>query len=285
MPHDSFRFLRPWSMLLPPAGSAVVAVSGSGGRTTALLRVLETYRREPVRVLVTQTTAHPVPFVLRDQVCAPTVEAVRAMLDTTGVAWTAGDASERAGGLDPEQIDALARGAGAEVVLVEAQASAGAPLRGHAGEEPVWPRRLQLALVVGHLGTVGRPWGPRTVGGVDEIEVDPAGEPRRVTTSDVVGEVRRAVAAVPSSARPLPFLTGFGAYRDLDGMFALAQELIDLPRVPVICLAELLGDERREAAEARDRPGDPPWADEDRIYAIHPASLDAEDGAADEESA
>ncbi|HKK71888.1 MAG TPA: hypothetical protein VKA86_11765 [Candidatus Krumholzibacteria bacterium] len=276
MADDSFRFLRPWHQLLPPAGDAVVAVAGSGGCTTTLLRLLRVYRERGARVLVSQTTAHPVPFALREQRCAPDQEAVRGSLDAHGVAWTGEGDGDRPGGLAPERLDALARESGAEVLLVEAQASAGVVLRSEPEPAPVWPRRLQLALAVGNLAAVGRPYGPRTVVDVDEPQFTDDGDPRRVRTEEVTRAVRSVLATVPETARPLPFLTGFGAFRDIDGMFDLVQELVDPPRRPVVCLAELLGDERRDTADARDRAGESesPWHDDERVYAIYPAWLD-----------
>ncbi len=276
MADDSFRFLRPWHQLLPPAGSAVVAVAGSGGCTTALLRLLRVYRDRGARVLVSQTTPHPVPFSLRDRVCAPEAGTLRESLDAHGVAWTADGDGDRPAGLDPGRLEALARDSGAEVLLVEAQASAGVPLRADPEPAPVWPHRLQLALVVGNLGVVGRPYGPRTVVGVDEPQLTDEGDPRRVRTDEVTAAVGSVLATVPDTARPLPFLTGFGAFRDIDGMFALVQELVDPPRRPVVCLAELLGDDRRDAADARDREGsaESMWYDDERVYAVYPGFLD-----------
>lgn len=286
MAPDTFRFLESWTQLLPRAGGAVVALAGSGGCTTLLLRVIEALRAVSSahpRVLVTQTTDHPVPLSHREGL----LEVAGGRLDPTvdvsawergPVRWAAGEvlapASDRRAGLDVATIESLRRALQPDVVLVQAHASCGTPLRRDA-IAPVWPSHLHLALLVSPLSVVGRLWDARTVAGSGPHS-DTRGEPRRVTSADVLESMRDLVAAVPPVARPLPFLTGFGSYRDLDGMFALVQELWDPPRVPVVCLGELLGDERRDAADlagldAAARAG---ALEGERVYAVYPAALD-----------
>jgi len=281
MDQDSFRFLRPWHQLLPPAGRAVVGVAGSGACTTVLLRLVELYRQRGARTLVTHTVARPVPFTLRDVRCAPTPDAIESTLDEHGIAYAAGGGDDLA---DPIDVEILADVTSCDVMLVESGTPSGGRLCTVA-DSPVWPRRMQLAVTVGNLGLVGRPWGPRAVAGVDDdVIVD--GEVRRVSTDDVVEAMRRTIATVPGSARALPFFAGFGAYRDLDGMFSAVEAVLDPPERPVLCFAELLGDARRDAADRRGMEqalGDE-WLDDERVYAVYPAALDGPDEGREDES-
>ena len=300
MDQDSFRFLDPWTQLLPRRGAVVVAFAGSGGCTTALLRFLHHLRsgapepdgRRP-RVLVTQTAPHPVPMAFRHaKVAASETAAAGEMLEREGVAWVvgeeAGDGTDRHGDLAPARIEGLRSALAPDVVLVQAQASAGTPLR-RDGVAPRWPESLGLAVLVAPVSAVGRLYGPQTVrgaesGGPEEpTSAPPAGtdppeadEPRRIRTEDVVDQVADLVATVPEGARPLPFFTGFGSYRDMDGMFEAVQRLWDPPRVPLVCLAELLGDPRRDEADRRGLQGDAASValEGERVYALYPASLD-----------
>ena len=290
MAPDSFRFLDSWTRLLPRRGGAVIALAGSGGCTTLLLRILEILgaveegtAAHPPRVLVTQTTAHPVPLQHLDAhvefealVGGPQPARSRGALT-----WVTGpllDAtSDRRAGLNSAQFESVVRACAPEVVVVQAQASSGTPLRRDASE-PIWPANTGLAIAVAPLSVVGRTWDERSVAGA-VAECDPNGDPRRVTTTDVLDDLRAVLSTVPLTARPMPFLTGFGSFRDLDGMFALVQALWEDPRVPVVCLGELLGDERRDAADlaALDASTRAGALSGDRVYAVYPAELDGPD--------
>jgi hypothetical protein len=75
----------------------------------------------------------------------------------------------------------------------------------------------------------------------------------------------------------VPFLTGFGEYRDMDGMFELVGELCGLPGAKAVCLAELLGNERRDAADRRGLPEESAATQVlagERVYAVYPSELD-----------
>jgi hypothetical protein len=266
-PVEEFAFLDPWHRIIPDRG--VVAIAGSGGCTTALLALLEVWRRRGVSVLVSQTTAHPVPFGLLDLCAERDVSALRRNLETSGLAVAAsGSGEDRSPGLAPEELERLRTGAGADVLVVQAQDSTGHLLRAK-HSAPVWPLGTGLAVLVAQVGCAGRLWTAATG------EPDRSDPPRRVEVPDLVKSLQPLLAVLPDGARPLPFLTGLGAWRDLDGMFSIVQEFWDDPRVWVVALAELVGDERREEADLRGVPAGVAMPFEgDRIYAVYPAALD-----------
>ena len=269
-PVEEFSFLDPWDRVLPDRG--VVGIAGSGGCTTVLLSVVEIWRARRCRVLISQTTAHPVPFDFVEYVVEPAADAVRASLDTRGIAFVAGArGGGRQPGLDPEVLDRLRRDAGADLLVVQAQESSGQLLRARP-VLPVWPKSMGLAILVAPVGAAGRLWTAATG------EADASAEsPRRVEVDDLLGSLRPLFDGLADGVRPLPFLTGLGAWRDLDGMFSIVQELWQDPRVWVVALGELIGDERRDAADLRDLPShvDDPFAD-GRVYAVYPSMLDAD---------
>lgn len=253
-----------------------------------LLRVIEALTTDEPgsvapRVLVTQTTAHPVPLLHEESHVEfdALPSAARTAWERGPLVWVTGPrldvSSDRRAGITPAQITAVSDALAPDVVVVQAHASCGTPLR-QDHVDPVWPLDLRLAIVVAPLSVVGRPWNERSVAGA-RAEVDANGEPRRVSSSDVLEAARRLVETVPAGARPLPFFTGFGSFRDLDGMFALVGSLWDPPRVPVVCLGELLGDERRDAADlaALDASSRVGALRGERVYALYPAELDGEE--------
>lgn len=283
-PVEEFAFLDPWHQLLPERG--VVGIAGSGGCTTLLLALTRIWRERGQSVLVAQTTAHPVPFGLEQARVAAQAEAVAAQIRDAGLAVVtsggdragkrggkSGGMSGREGGISPDELEDLRSASGADVMVVQAQASAGQLLR-TGSAAPLWPRSMGLALLVAQVGLAGRLW--KGVTGEDDGDMETAsGGPRRVEVADLVQSLNPLLETLPASARPLPFLTGLGAWRDLDGMFSIVQEFWQDPRVWVVALGELIGDERRDAADLRDLPAQvqDPFAN-GRIYAVYPAGLD-----------
>jgi hypothetical protein len=268
-PVEEFAFLDPWHRILPERG--VVALAGSGGCTTTMLALVQRWRERGQTVMVSQTTAHPVPFFLREALVEPDPAAIRARLEDEGIAVVVGASDGvRHGPVEPDALEALRRAVEPDILVVQAQSSSGAVLRTDA-ESPRWPRSLGLAVLVAQVGAAGDLW---TVATGRPDESDP---PRRVEVADLVASLRPLLESLPDGVRPLPFLTGLGAWRDLDGMFAIVQEFWADPRVWVVALGELIGDERRDAADLRDLPGhvDSPFAGE-RVYAVYPAALDGD---------
>lgn len=268
-PVEEFAFLDPWHRVLPDRG--VVAVAGSGGCTTTLLALVQRWRERGQTVLVSQTTPHPVPFSLREAVVDGDADAIRARLDTAGLAVVVGEPEgERHAGIAPALLEELRGEVRPDILVVQAQSSSGQLVRA-GGSAPVWPESLGLAVLVAQVGAAGRLWTAATG------EADGSDPPRRVEVADLVASLQPLLADLPEGVRPLPFLTGLGAWRDVDGMFEIVQQFWSDPRVWVVALGELLGDERRDAADVRDLPAhvEDPFAGE-RVYAVYPAQLDEE---------
>ncbi len=135
----------------------VTAVIGGGGKTT-LLRVLGERLARRGRTVLLCTTTKIYPFQGLENLISPSEDGVRRALAVHRLAAAGspvpGGTKLTAPELPMERLAALA-----DHVLVEADGSAGRPMKAHAPHEPVIPREAgQIVLVVGASG-FGRPVG------------------------------------------------------------------------------------------------------------------------------
>ncbi len=281
-PRDLLRFLEPWTLLLPEGGGRVLAAVGSGGKSALLRRLHRHYRAEGQSVLWTQTVAHPAPEGLSYASSEASVEELATDLSRRGALFVAGElqADGRAGAVSPERIEELRRGLQPDVILVEAQSPCGTPLR-RDGVAPVWPEPVHLVFPVVGLQAVGMLWGPRSIAGEEALS-GTDGEPRRVLSEEALIQLSGeggSLAQLPDGVPAIPFLAGFGSYRDMDGMFALVTELWEDERLRAVLLGELVGEARIDEAErihAADSPTGASHLSGERIFALYPAHLDNE---------
>lgn len=159
--------------LLPlvPAGGAVIAFVGAGGKTTALFRLARELRPRPV--LVTTTTHLMDPRLERgredaDLVFMPGMEGPfdggplpPAAPGITILVAREADAPGKVKGIHPSWIPALRRTWG--LVLVEADGSRRLPVKAPAAHEPVLPPGADLVVGLVGLDCLGRPMDLETV--------------------------------------------------------------------------------------------------------------------------
>jgi hypothetical protein len=280
---DQYQFLDPWTLVLPDRPGCVLAVGGTGGKSTLLARLLAHYRGAGWKVLWTQSVPHPPPEGLAAADGDESLGRLRRLLAREGsifIAKRPAPGASEWGGLHPDHIERLRQEIGPDVVLVEAQARSDTPLR-IASPEPSWPRRLSLAFATAPLATVGRIWGPELVGGASEGPADST-DPRRIRSADVVGLLENSVLNPPCPARMIvPVLTGFGSFRNMDGMFEMVLRLWKHERVQLVLLAEFVGDPRRDAADLAalgPQRAEPAMFRGERVYALHPVRTDEAGG-------
>lgn len=129
----------------------ITAVIGGGGKTT-LLRVLgEALARRGNRVLLC-ATAKFYPFPGIPTLLSPTEAELRRVMESCRLV-TAGSPADGTGKLTAPQLPVARLAAFADYVLVEADGSAGRPMKAHASHEPVIPPEAdQTILVVGACG-------------------------------------------------------------------------------------------------------------------------------------
>lgn len=177
--------------LLARKERAVVAFTGSGGKTTWIYRLAEELRRQGKRVAVATTTHmyEPPPKVLADD-----AETAKSLLEGRGFAVVGCRDGRGKIGHGGDALFAVCR-ALADVVLVEADGSRRQPLKCFGLHEPVIPPRTDCIVHVAGLSALGRP--------LDEVcfRWERSGwERRQVVTDDVfVAVVGSCLAALRRS--------------------------------------------------------------------------------------
>lgn len=133
----------------------VTAVIGGGGKTTLLHTLGEGLSRRGCRVLLCTTTKF-FPFPGLENLSSPTQNSLRRALERHGLV-AAGAPVPGTGKLTALELPMERLAALADYVLVEADGSAGRPMKAHAPHEPAIPPEAdQTVLVMGASG-FGRP--------------------------------------------------------------------------------------------------------------------------------
>ena len=129
----------------------IIAVVGSGGKTTLIKKLAETYRAEGKNVLVT-TSTHM--FIEADTLLTDDADTILRALKETGYAMAGLPSGEKIKALSPETFRTVS--AHADVVLVEADGSKGLPLKFPNATEPVIPEHPDEIIVVCGLNAIGK---------------------------------------------------------------------------------------------------------------------------------
>ena len=128
----------------------IIAVVGSGGKTTLIKKLAKKYRAEGKNVLVT-TTTHM--FIEEDTLLTDDADTILRALEESGYAMAGLPAGEKIKALSPETFRTVSNHA--DVVLVEADGSKHKPLKFPNTTEPVIPENTDEIIVV---------WGPHGLG-------------------------------------------------------------------------------------------------------------------------
>ena len=128
----------------------IIAVAGSGGKTTLIKKLAERYRSEGKTVLVT-TTTHM--FIEEDTLLTDDAPAIIHAIKENGYVMAGIPEGEKIKALSEETFDAVCTYA--DVVLVEADGSKRLPLKYPNATEPVIPKHTDEIIVV---------WGPHGLG-------------------------------------------------------------------------------------------------------------------------
>lgn len=128
----------------------IIAVVGSGGKTTLIKNLAARYRSEGKTVLVT-TTTHM--FLEEDTLLTDDAGEIIRVLRETGYAMAGIPEGRKIRALSKETFDAVCTHA--DVVLVEADGSRGLPLKYPSDTEPVIPENADEIIVVCGLNAIG----------------------------------------------------------------------------------------------------------------------------------
>jgi xanthine dehydrogenase accessory factor len=129
----------------------IIAVVGSGGKTTLIKKLASQYRAEGKTVLVT-TSTHM--FIEEDTLLTDDAQLIIQALKETGYAMVGIPEGAKIQALSKETFDAVCHYA--DVVLVEADGSRQLPLKHPGAGEPVIPENTDEIIVVCGLHAIGR---------------------------------------------------------------------------------------------------------------------------------
>ena len=129
----------------------IIAIVGSGGKTTLLKDLAARYRRDGKTVFVT-TTTHM--YIEPDMLLTDDARVIIQALQEQGYAMAGIPCGEKFRGLSPETFDAVCRYA--DIILVEADGSKQLPLKYPSNTEPVIPDRTDQIIVVCGLNAIGQ---------------------------------------------------------------------------------------------------------------------------------
>lgn len=255
-----FDFVRPWHAFLPVEPGHVVAVAGSGGKTSLMLSLAATYAEQQVPVLLTTTTrTEPLELPVRDlnSLSAPDDGSslppaffLRGGLDADGK-WL---------GLAAAQVDELVERLPDRVVLVEADGAAKLPLKLHREDEPVWPGRTSLAMLVMGVHAVGETAG-RVVHRLGRVSAPAVAGMASSTvwewdhTYDLLVGTDGYLARVPVALPVVLALTGLDDQPDSIGLFDFVGRVMADPRLPLVMLCSLDAGQRTIRTAYRPEAG------------------------------
>ena len=153
-----FMFLERWHDVLPVDGGHVVAVIGGGGKTSLMAAAAAALIDRGASVCVT-TTTRTEPLDWPDLMVLEHADLLAGTVVPSGatVFVRDGEADGKWLGLSPGSVDSLGGMMPDRVVLVEADGSAGHPVKLHDAVDPPLPSRTSLAVAVIGLSAVGRP--------------------------------------------------------------------------------------------------------------------------------
>lgn len=256
-----FRFLDPWHVFLPREPGHVVALCGSGGKTTILREIARVWSADGVPVVATTTTrTEPVPGFVEDDGdgAAPVAERSPLVFRHGGMRkdgkWS---------GLRAAAVDALDEAMPGRRVVVEVDGAAKHPFKYYRAGEPVWPARTSLALLVMGVGGVGEAAGS-VVHRLGRAEVsDPVG-----VGPDAVWEWDHAYSLltghggyldqVPAHVPVVLALAGLEQQPDSVGLFAFTARAMAHPRLPLVLFCSRREDGLHLRAACLDEEAAPP---------------------------
>jgi probable selenium-dependent hydroxylase accessory protein YqeC len=149
----------------PKKGPWVVAVTGSGGKTTMIEHLAGYWEQQGLRVLVTTTTRMAHPKVHRYPFSYAVIESDDRQLPVQaypGATVLYGrDAAQKIAAVDHESLLSVMQQF--DRVIIEADGARGAPLKIHAERDPVIPEEVSLVIAVVGLSALGRPLDERVM--------------------------------------------------------------------------------------------------------------------------
>lgn len=185
-----------------------MAFTGGGGKTSLALSVAKELEREGRPAVVTTTTriwppeaGEPPLVLLEGSADLSRVASALAAGHSVWVGERIDPATGKVVGVDPAMVAHL-RSLGAGAVLVEADGSAGRPLKAPADHEPVIPHCADLVVPVAGATALGRPLAPPAVHRPDRVAGAAGLAPGDVAAATVTPTVMAAALRACTRGRP-----------------------------------------------------------------------------------
>lgn len=248
----------PLSLAFAVAPGQVVSLAGGGGKTTLMYLLAQELVREGRRVVTTTTTRIYPPagtespsLMLLEDVADP-VPVLRASLAETRHVTVAARRTPdgKLAGIPGPLVDALSAAGVADVVIVEADGSAGRPLKAARDGEPIWPESTSTAILVAGVDGVDQPLDETVVfrsAIASEILGLPLGAPMSAApVATLLIGPRGLARTMPARSRLVVFLNKVEDARGRGAADHLARALLDRadPR-----LARIVAGSLQRAAE------------------------------------
>lgn len=212
---------------------SVVAFAGAGGKSSAILAIVEELANEQMTVLVVPTTklfldeAHKVgPLVTSADHTELRGKIEQALTSSrTVVAGSELLSKRRVGGVDPAWVPSLSKLA--SVTLVEADGSRRRPLKGTAEHEPLFPDSATLVVAVGNVTALGKPLNdenvhrPEIFSELTGVSLDQTVTARAFATALAKGSLGK----LPAGARQTALITGVQPGRRMSDAAVVTREL------------------------------------------------------------
>jgi len=234
----------------------VIALSGSGGKTSLMMTLANWYREQEISLILTTTTrteALPdIPVIEPGNPGAESRESdqplffLRSGVDSQGK-WL---------GLTSEAVDRLGDDHPDRVILVEVDGAGKKALKYYRDGEPVWPARTSLALVVMGLGALGEAAGD-AVFRFGRVDFRPQEQlsPETFLTWDhyysLLADEGGYLDHVPPEVPVVLVLAGMGDLADSIGLFEFMGRAMAHPRIPLALFCETSGQEPSMRAVCR----------------------------------
>jgi len=240
----NFGFLDPWHLFLPREAGHVISLMGSGGKTSLLRTLGDFYMGIGTPVVLTTTTmSEPVSGMEameiaaleeRDPAGLPGVFHLHDGLAPDGK-WT---------GLPPGAVDNLGDLLPDRIVLAEVDGAAKLPVKLHRENEPVWPGRTSLAIIVMGTAAIGSKAG-EILHRFGRTDWAPLADLEAWTVWEwdhqlkLLTEPGGYLSRVPEGIPCVLALTGMGEQPDSIGLFDFLGRAMENSRLPLTMFCDL----------------------------------------------
>lgn len=244
----------------------VVALVGGGGKTSAMFRLGDELAARGWRAIMTTSThigadqATSAPHVIKvlHEPPLPAQKRILAQVADRSPALAIGainPQTKKAGGLAPAVIDMLAAAPEVDALIIEADGARTLPFKAPADHEPVIPPSTTLVVPVVGVDVVGQPLDDEHVHRPGRIvALTGAVEGRPVALehiAQVLTHVQGGLKGVPKQARVVPLVNKVETLAQQEMARALADLLLQAPRVEGVAIGAVQGDDPVQLVQGR----------------------------------